>query len=101
MIQTVVLARILDTHHVLDILDDTDGGSVTRGIAADGAHLGLADVVAHPAIADFATQLDDGLAKRHRLLLVLLEQVQHETQGRLAPDAGQLGKLTDRRLQQP
>ena len=101
MIQAIVLMGVLDAHHVLDVLDNADGARVARRIAADGAHLGLADVVAHAAVAYLAAQPDDGLTKVDRLLLLLLEQVQHKPQGRLAPDSRQLGKLADRRLQQP
>ena len=101
MVQPAVLMGVLDAHHVLDVLDHADGARVTRWIAADGAHLGLADVVTHLAIAYLAAHLDDRLAKVDRLLLVLLQQVQHEAERRLAPDARQLGKLTDRSLQQP
>ena len=99
VVQAMVLVGILDAHHVLDILDDADGARVTRRVAADGAHLGLADVVAHLAIAYLAAHLDDRLAKVNRLLLVLLEQMQYQAQGRFAPDARQLGELTDRRFQ--
>lgn len=99
VVQAMMLMGILDTHHVLDVLHHTDGARVTRRVAADGAHLGLADVVAHLAIAYLATQPDDSLAKGDCFPLVLLQQVQHEAQGRLAPDARQLGELTDRRLQ--
>ena len=99
VVQAMVLVGVLDAHHVLDVLDDADGARVTRRVAADGTHLGLADVVAHLAIAYLAAHLDDRLAKVDRLLLVLLQQVQHESQGCLAADARQLGELTDRRLQ--
>ena len=100
VVQAMVLVGVLDAHHVLDVLDDADGRGVTRGVAADGAHLGLADVVAHLAVTDLAPQPDDGLAKVDGLLLVLLEQMQHEAQGGLSPDARQLGELADRRFQQ-
>ena len=100
MVQPVVLVGVLDAHHVLDVLDNTDGACVTRRVAADGAHLGLADVVTHLAVAYLAAHLDDGLAKGDSLLLVLLQQMQHEAERCLAPDARQLGKLTHRRLQQ-
>ena len=89
---------VLEAHDVLDVLDDADGAGVTRRVAADGAYLGLADVVAHTAVAYLAAQLDDGLAKVHRLQLVLLEQVQDQPERRLAADARQLGELTDCRL---
>ena len=101
MVQPVVLMGVLDAHHVLDVLDHADGACVTRRVAADGAHFGLADIVAHLAIAYLAPQLDDGLAKRYGLLLVLLEQMQHQAKRCLASDARQLGKLADRCLQQP
>ena len=101
MVEAVVLVGVLDAHHVLDVLDDADGRGVTRGVAADGAHLGLADVVAHLAVTDLAPQPDDGLAKVDGLLLVLFEQMQHQPQGGLSPDAGQLGELADCRFQQP
>ena len=99
MVKSVVLMGILDNHHVLDILDNADGARVTRRVTADGAHLGLADVVTHLAVAYLAAQLDNRLTKGDRFPLVLLQQVQHEPQGRLTPDARQLGELTDRRFQ--
>ena len=101
VVEPLVLVGVLDTHHVLDILDNTDGRGVARGVAADGTDLGLADVVAHAAVADFTAQLDNRLTEIDGFLLVLLEQVQHKAERRLAPDARQLGKLADRRFQQP
>ena len=100
MIEAVVLVGVLDAHHILDILDNADGRGIARRVAADGTDLGLADVVAHLAVTDLTPQPDDGLTETDRLLLVLLEQVQHEAERCLAPDARQLGELADRRFQQ-
>ena len=101
VVEPLVLMGVLDAHHVLDILDDADGGGVARRVAADGTYLCLADVVAHAAVADLTAQLDNRLTEVDGFLLVLLEQVQHKAERRLAPDARQLGKLADRRFQQP
>ena len=101
VVEPLVLVGVLDAHHVLDILDDADGGGVARGVAADGTDLGLADVVAHAAVADLTAQPDNRLTEVDGFLLVQLEQVQHKAERRLAPDARQLGKLADRRFQQP
>ena len=95
----MVLVSVLDAHHILDVLNHADGAGIARRIAADGTHLGLADVVAHRAVAYLSPQLDDGLTKVDGLLLIALEQIQHEPERRFAPDAGQLGKLADRRFQ--
>ena len=99
MVKTIVLMGVLDAHHILDVLDHADGRSIAWGVAADGTHLGLADVVAHLAIANLAPQLDDGFAKVDRLFLVLFQQVQDEAERRFTPDSRQLGKLADRRFQ--
>ena len=101
VIEAMVLVGILDAHHVLHVLNDADGRGIAGRVTANGAHLGLADVVAHTAVPYLAAQPDNCLAEVDRLLLVLFEQMQYQSERRLTPDAWQLGELADRQFQQP
>ena len=56
------LAGILDHHHLFHILDHAQGRGIARRVAADGAGVGVGDVVAHMAdilcdSADEATKI--------------------------------------------
>ena len=93
MVESVELLRILDSHHVLDILHHTDDRAVAARVATNGAGFAVADVVAHVAIADLLYQAPDGIGKLRHVVRILPQQVQHQSQGRLAPYAWQLGEL--------
>ena len=93
MVKTRKLLGILDSHHVLDILDDTNSGHVAMRVATDGAHVTVADVMAHAATLNFKLHLLDGMRQFLYILSILPQQVQHQSQGRLASHARQLCKL--------
>ena len=100
MIHTMMLMRILDAHHILHILHHTYYRSIARRISAYRAHILLRNVVANAAIAYLLAQTHYRLSKVHCHLLVLTQQVKHQAQCRLAPNARQLRKLAHRTLKQ-
>ena len=96
MIEAVELLRILDGHHVLDILDDADHRAITTGIGADGACIRVADIMADMTVLDFLLQAADGFGKLLHLAILLTQEPEHEAQGGLAADARELRELRDR-----
>ena len=60
MIQAVVLLRILNGHHVLDVFHHTNGGCIAARIGTDGTRFGVADVVAKLTILNVFTHFEDG-----------------------------------------
>ena len=63
MVDTTVLTGILDSHHITHVLYDTDGGAITLGAGADGAELGITDIVALPAVDDTISHLYEGISE--------------------------------------
>ena len=100
MIETSKLLGVLHRHHVLNILDHTDRRSIAVRVAADGTRLAVADIVAHATTLHLMLHLLNGLRQLLDVLRVLTQQVQHQSQGRLASHTRQLGKLLYRPFQQ-
>ena len=96
MIEAVELLRILDSHHVLDVLDDTDNRGITTGICADRTRIRVADIMADMTVLDFLLQAADGFGKLLHLAILLAQEPEHEAQSGLAADAGELCELRDR-----
>ncbi len=89
----MVLRRVLNAHHILDILYHTHRATVAAGVRANGACLGLADVVTHVAVANILAQLDETFSETSGHILWLLEQIEHKPESRFAPYSWQLRKL--------
>ena len=71
MVKTRKLLGILDSHHVLDILDDTNGGRIAMRVATDGTYVAVADVMAHATALDLKFHLLDGMCQFLYVLSVL------------------------------
>ncbi len=87
------LLGVLDSHHILDILHNTDGGGIATRIGTDGARIGIADVVADMTVLHLLFQTVYGLGKLLDIGIILPKHPQHEAQGSLTADARKLGKL--------
>ena len=57
-------------------------------------------IMTDTAVLDFVLHLGNGLGKAFYLFRLLTQQVEHQPQGSLASDAGQLGKLAHGTFQQ-
>ena len=77
----MVLARVLDAHHVPDILDDTDGPVVTGPVRTYGAEFFVRNHEAFPAIPGLLPEPYKGRGKMTDILLGLPQKVQGKTQG--------------------
>ena len=89
MIQSVVLLCILYGHHILDILYHADGLCIAARIAADGARIAVADIVAHMTVFHFLLQPPHGIGKLSHIVSILPQQVKHQPQSRLISYARQ------------
>ena len=90
MIDAVVLLRRLDGQHILDALHDAHRGVVALRRGADAAHVAVADVVAHTAVAHVRHQLLQTAREGLHVATLALQQMQHEAHRRLTADARQL-----------
>ena len=84
VIETTVLHRVLDSHHVLNVLDYADQTGVSRRIAADFASFIIADIVADLAIMHASTHLNQTLCQCLYPFLILTKQVKSQAKSRLA-----------------
>ena len=96
MVESVELLRILDSHHILNILNDADHQTITTGIGADGTGIRVADIMADMTLLDFLLKAADGVGKLLHLAVLLTQKPEHESQSGLAADAGELCELCDR-----
>lgn len=95
MVEPRILAGVLETHHVLDTLDNANRRTVTAGVGADRTDLGLRDVMAERTVAHPAAHIDNSLTQRDTGRLIAAENVEREAQSRLTADARQTRKLRD------
>ena len=95
----MVLLGVLYGHHVAHRLHHADRRAVAADIAAHGADLRIADVVAHTAIARLGLQLFQCGGKRGDLFFRHPQEEQGVAQRRLAPHSGQFGQLAHGPLQ--
>ena len=95
MVATVILLRVLYRHHVANVFNHTNGVGVATRVGTDGAHLGVANIVAHLAVFYVMAQMGNGLCKGVDRLGRLAQQVQGEAKGCLSAYAWQLGQLVD------
>jgi riboflavin synthase len=79
--------RILYGHHVLNVFHHADDARIATRIATDGTRLVVTDIVAHATMPNLLLHAGNGFRKPYHVLVVLPQQVQHQSQGRLAPDA--------------
>ena len=63
MVDTTVLTRILDSHHIAYVLYDADGGAITLGAGADRAELSITDIIALPAVDDTISHIYEGIGE--------------------------------------
>ena len=87
VIESAVLHRVLDSHHILNILDHTDLAGITIRIAANLAPLIIADIVADFTVAHTFPHVHKTLGQRFYPLLILPEQVKSQAKSRLAANA--------------
>ncbi len=95
VIEALELTCGLDGHHFLDVLDHTDGGSITLGIGTDLTEVGVAEVVTALAVTHLLAQTDERFAKVNGSLGLLTKQMEREAKRRLTTNAGQFGELVD------
>ena len=93
MIAAVKLLRLFDGHHVLNVFHHADEAAVASLIGADGANVGVADVVAHATMLNAMLHRGERLAKTIYLVIALAQKMKHQAKGRLAPYAWQLCKF--------
>ena len=86
---------ILDGDDVADVLYHADDATVTLRVGADVAELMVGDVVAAAAEDHVAFQPVDTVGEQLHIGLVLLDEVQGESQRRTLPDARQLRDFVD------
>ena len=90
MVESMILLRVLDSHDVLDVLHHADRRHVAAKVGAYRTGVAIANVVADATVLDLLLQSSHGISKLRNAVSILPQQVQHEPQGRLAPDARQL-----------
>ena len=87
MIAAVELLCLFDGHHVLNVFHHADDGAVASLFGADGANVGVADVVAHATMLDAMLHRGERLTKSIHLVIALAQKMKHQAKGRLAPYA--------------
>src|SRR6267143_3894145 len=93
MIATPVPPRSLDRADIARFLDHAQQRRVATRVAADRARVFIRQIAACRAREDPSADSPDGLRQTLRGLRGLLQQVEREPLGGLAPDAGALGEL--------
>src|SRR6185503_7428423 len=95
VIQAAELACLLDDGHVLRLLDDADHFLVARCAGAEGARIGVGDVIASRAVGNAILDVADRLAQAFGILARRAQDVKSEALGALRADAGQFLELLD------
>jgi len=98
VIQPAILARLLDGHDVVGLLDHADHLAVPRGTGAVQAGVGVGDVIAHRAEAHVQFGVTNRIGERQRLLLSGAKNVKGEPLRGLGSDSGQVLELVDEAL---
>ena len=93
MIQAVVLLRVFYSEHILYVFHHTDQSLIAVGIGTYRADVGIADVVAHGTMFHVVAQIRKRSGERVSLTRLLTQQMQHQTERRLATHPWQLGKF--------
>ena len=96
MIHAVVLAGILDAHHVADALDHADGAVVTGAVRTERARFLVGNHAAFLAVADIVPEAVDGFREMMHVLLGLAKQVQGQPERAAPADARQRADGFDR-----
>ena len=99
VVEAVELLRILHRHHVLNVFHDANLRAIAPSVAANRAHLAVADVVAHATVFHLALQPHNRLAEGLHVRRLPPQQVQRQAQCRFPPDARQFRKFRYRPLQ--
>src|SRR5207302_6061900 len=95
VIDALEVARLLDRHHVLRLLDDANQVAIAGVAAAEDARVGVGDVVADGTIGDALLHLAHGVHEAVGLFARRLENVKREPLRALGTDAGQALQLLD------
>ena len=93
MVESVVLLRVLHSHHVANVLDNAYRRAVAASVGAYRADVRVADIVANLAVLHLLAQTGHSSSESVDLLFGAAQQVEHKSQGCLATYAGQLRKL--------
>jgi len=93
MIATAIPPRSLDRADIARFLDHAQQGRVAPRVAADRAGVFISQIAACRARHDPSADSPDGLRQTLRGFRGLLQQMEREPLGGLAPDAGELGEL--------
>src|SRR5206468_5076598 len=93
VIAAAVAAGALDRADVARFLDHAQQGRVAARVAADRAGILVGEVPADLARRNLSTDAPDGLRQALRGFRGLLQQMEREPLGGLAPDAGELSEL--------
>ena len=88
MVDTIILLRVLNSHHILYILHHTYRGTVAVTVGTDRTDISVADVVADTTMTDISTHMCNGIGKGFDIVLWLSQKMQHEAERRLAPHPG-------------
>ena len=93
MIEPPVLLRMFDREDVGHLLHDADRRTVAFRIFADRADIGVRQIVALPAITDFAAEPVDAPRHARHDRRLHAQQVHGQPQRRAAADSGEFGQL--------
>ena len=88
MVESVELHGALNRQHILHVLNNANCRTVTFGIGADGAGIGVRYVMAYLTVSDILLECSEYAAKVVNLLLGFGKHVQHKAQGGLTAYAG-------------
>ena len=95
VVQAAVLARLLDHHHVLRLLDDADHALIARWTYTEYTGIGGGDVVTRRAVGHLLLDVPDRLAQPLGVVAWILEQVERKALRTFGADAGELLELLD------
>ena len=90
MVKTVIGGCPFDGQHITHVGHHAKRVLVATRVAADGTHLGVADVVAPLAQHDVVFHLQERVGQLLSLQIIAVKQMQGQTQGCLLADARQL-----------
>jgi hypothetical protein len=95
MISAIVLLGAFNGYYIPDILYHTDHFLLPHGIGADRTDICIGHIIATLAEADLRSHTGNHLTEFCDINIVLLQQMQDQSQSCFLANTGKFGKFTD------
>jgi hypothetical protein len=93
MVQSVVLLRIFNRHHIADVFNHTDNRIVSCRVGTNPAGFGIRNIMANPAMLYFVPKLNQTVSKSAHFRSFLSKKVQNQAKRTFPADSRKLGKF--------